>query len=153
MTQGASGPLSPESFPGPGAYSRALPGCHFHRGGEILASAIGEKRHKPHAILKALFEEAEKVDVPRLPSTALTRSRPWRPPSMRGPARPSNGKRPQRRLTSCCSQPTHSPLRGPLESAQIAFVAGAGAGFYQPRLYLERFIPLQSVLFNPIRWS
>src|SRR6188472_1368732 len=57
------------------------------------------------------------------PSTALTRSRPWRPPSMRGPARPSNGKRPQRRLTSCCSQPTHSPLRGPLESAQFTSFA------------------------------
>ena len=38
----------------------------FTARGESLTAAIGEKRHKLHATYKELFEEAKKVDVPRL---------------------------------------------------------------------------------------
>lgn len=38
----------------------------FTARGESITGAIGEKRSKPHSAYKALFEEAEKVDVARL---------------------------------------------------------------------------------------
>src|SRR5689334_25028908 len=45
---------------------------------------------------------------------------------MRGHARPSDGERPPRCLTSCCNQPKQALLRRPLESALHAYLDGTG---------------------------
>src|ERR1700678_3286421 len=60
--------------------------------------------------------------------TAPMRLPPLRPHSIRGRARHSNGERLQKRLTNFYNQPTNSPLRRPLESAQCAPISTTQLG-------------------------